>query len=61
MPYTAKQKRFFGAEIGRLEEGKATKTGMTKEQLVEGIHSKTRKKGSAVGDMVRKKLAARGE
>jgi hypothetical protein len=44
MPYTAKQKRFFGAELGRLEEGKGTKTGMSKAQLVEGIHSKTRKK-----------------
>jgi hypothetical protein len=48
-PYTEKQKRFFGAEIGRLKEGKSTKTGMSKEQLVEGIHAPTRKKGRKEG------------
>lgn len=47
MPYTAKQKRLFGAELGRLKKGKKTKTGMSEEQLKEGIHSKTKaaKKG----------------
>lgn len=43
MPYTAKQKRFFGAELGRMKHGEKTKTGMSKEQLVEGIHAPTKK------------------
>lgn len=43
MPYTKKQKRLFGAELGRLRAGKKTKTGMTEEQLVEGIHAPTKK------------------
>ena len=30
---SAKQKRFFGAEMGRLKAGKPTKTGMSESQL----------------------------
>lgn len=43
MPYTKKQKALFGAELGRMKKGKKTKTGMSEEQLEEGIHSKTKK------------------
>ena len=28
-----KQRRFMGAELGRLQEGKETETGMSEEQL----------------------------
>ena len=28
-----RQRRFFGAELGRKEKGESTETGMTKEQL----------------------------
>ena len=30
-----KQRRFFGAELGRKREGKATKTGMSEDKLRE--------------------------
>ena len=30
---SAKQRRFMGAELGRLREGKETETGMSEEQL----------------------------
>lgn len=44
MPYTKKQKGLFGADLRRMEEGKKTKTGMSKSQLKEGVKAPTRKK-----------------
>ncbi|MEO0249327.1 MAG: DUF3008 domain-containing protein [candidate division WOR-3 bacterium] len=31
--YSEKQRRFMGAELARLREGKKTRTGMSEEQL----------------------------
>lgn len=33
MPYTEKQARFAGAELGRLRKGKKKRSTMTEEQL----------------------------
>ena len=41
MPYTKKQKKLFGAELGRLRSGKSTRTGMSEAQLKEGVRSPT--------------------
>jgi len=42
MPYTAKQKRLFGADLARQREGKSTRTGMTATQLKEGVKAPTK-------------------
>jgi len=42
MPYTKKAKRFFGAELGRIEKGKKPKSSMTRAQLVEGVKAPTK-------------------
>lgn len=37
-----KQRRFFGAELGRAERGERTETGMSKEQLRDFSRKPTR-------------------
>jgi hypothetical protein len=51
MPDTKAQKALAGAELGRLEKGQKTKTGMTKTQLEEMLQAPTKpaKKKSASG------------
>jgi hypothetical protein len=51
-----KQRRFMGAELGRLRAGKKTQTGMSEEQL--GDFAKKRK---AQGSMIKRKLQAKEE
>lgn len=50
---SVKQRRFMGAELGRLQAGKKTKTGMSEEQLKE--YASTEEKGLPL----KKKLAQR--
>lgn len=42
--YTEKQRRFMGAELSRMREGKETKTNMSEEQLREYAGKPLRKK-----------------
>lgn len=43
MPYTKKQKGLFGADLARAKKGEKTRTGMSVEQLKEGLHAPTKK------------------
>lgn len=38
-----RQRRFMGAELGRLRAGKKTRTGMSASQLRDFAHTKTTK------------------
>jgi len=40
--YTAKQRRFMGAELGRKRRGESTSTGMSEEQLRDFARKGTR-------------------
>lgn len=45
MPATSeKQRRFMGAELGRLRRGKKTRTGMSESQLRDFAHKPIKKK-----------------
>jgi hypothetical protein len=45
MPATSeRQRKFMGAELGRLRAGKKTKTGMSEEQLRDFARKRTRSK-----------------
>lgn len=40
-----KQRKYFGAELGRAREGKPTRTKMTEKQLEDFAKKPTKKKG----------------
>jgi hypothetical protein len=43
MPWTAKQKGLFGADLARAKKGKKTRTGMSAGQLRKALHEPTKK------------------
>ena len=45
--FSEKQRRFMGAELGRKEAGKKTKTGMSKTQLRDFASKPLRKKSTS--------------
>jgi benzoyl-CoA reductase/2-hydroxyglutaryl-CoA dehydratase subunit BcrC/BadD/HgdB len=55
-----RQRRFMGAELGRLRAGQATETGMTEQQLRDFAKKPKRKRGALARRMRlrRKKRAA---
>jgi len=55
--YSEKQRRFMGAELGRLRAGKSTRTGMSESQLSDFASKPIRKKSGMKGSHAADALA----